>query len=183
MKRVFISALITITSILAYCQSNVPVAFDYRCLDRNSEIFLRAVISTFGMDTVKMWINENKKFDCRIKTDSLGYVRKHITMVTRNSDWLGEYKRKILERYLIDNRVRFEFCYASDGWKNLETAVIVTQQDVIKYCENRGYISVRCCFPGVFTRVPLPLPSDYKEYEKLSPFEIFCKRLNIKIDN
>ena len=93
MKRILITTLITIVSILAYCQSNVPVAFDYRCSDRNSETFLRAVISTFGMDTVKMWIDDGYGFSCTIKIDSLGYVKKHLEL-TMSYETFGEYRRK-----------------------------------------------------------------------------------------
>ena len=168
---------------VAYSQSNIPVSIDNKCMNRNAEIFSRALIGTFGLDTVKMWIDNKYKFTCFVSVDSLGYAKKHVALKRdRRNSWFGEYRRKKIERYLIHNKINFEFCGPEGEWKDYKQAVSTIQQSVIYNCENFGRYSLMFPFPGELTRVPLPLPPDYKDYEKLSPFEIFCKRLNIKFE-
>ncbi len=167
-----------ILSLNVYPQSNVPVGWGRDCSIHNDEKLARSLIAVFGMDTVKQWTETDLSLAILMKVDSLCYVRKHITLRAK-SRWFGEYRRKQLEKYLINNKIQFEFCFA-DGLPSPDEKE-ENKQYIRECCErNDNIFLVGIGFPGVL--LIYQFDPDLKQSRELSKFEKICKRLNIKLE-
>lgn len=172
MRKLFITMLLFFNiSILSFSQINVSIEND--CLKHNSALISKAMIETFGEDSIRFLLNNDFHFVFTAKVDSLGNILK-IEKV--RSKWtITDSFVTSIETNLIKNKVCFYICYA-------HVPLDIPKEHIIDYArehfkkENWKYISFG--FPG-------ELMSLY-EYEKLkakeegvclSKYEYFLKQI------
>ncbi len=141
MKSFIMIVCFCISFVYSFAQINISL--DGNCLEHNSAIMSKAIIDTFGEDSVKRWINNNTRILFTANVDSLGHILKIEKVRTKQ-----EISSNIIcsiENYLIKNKVHFFICYAQDPPDITKNHIIDSVREDFKNNDNK-FISIG--FPG-----------------------------------
>jgi len=127
-----------------YSFSQVNVSFDSDCMKYNSAIISKAMIETFGEDSIKKLLDNNIQIVFISSVDSLGHILDIIKINSRQK--LENNFVNMIENYLVINEVRFFICYQQDASDINKCKVIDYERKQFKKSHSRLIGSI--AFPG-----------------------------------
>lgn len=174
-------------SLISCVHSQINVSLEDDCVFSNSAIISKAMISTFGEDSVKLWLEKNVYFSFYTEVDSLGYVHNINRIFAKErvaNSWVrkmisNEFNDKI-EIFLIKNNYRFYFCYMDDAenlsQQNFKDIII---KEIREYFRTNKTINQSFAFPGeLMHRYELEQESQNGKLKKISKYDCLIKMIN-----
>lgn len=131
--------------VASFSFSQINISFDDNCLNYNASIVSRAIIKTFGSDTVKKLLENNTNITFVCDVDSLGHLLEIDKIYSKQKlpkDFIAR-----LKNYLITNKIRFFICYQLDPLDIDKYQIVNLERNQFKNNNSRTIGSI--AFPGV----------------------------------
>lgn len=141
MNKTIIISFFFCISIYSFSQVNVSI--DRDCLDYNAAIISKAMLVTFGEDSIRHLLDNNIYIVFSPQVDSLGRTLK-INKIRSKWSITNDFVNSI-ETYLITNKIHFYICFANDPPdKQLSHTIDYARE----YFKKNKSISIAFGFPG-----------------------------------
>lgn len=161
-------------SLSVYSFSQINVSLDRDCLEHNAAIISKAMIETFGEDSIKYFLYNNIHMVFSPQVDSLGLTLKiHII----RSKWAitNDFTTSI-ESYLIENKIHFYICYTKDPPDIQKSQIIAYAREHFK--KNSTHI-IAFGFPGaLMTMYDIESKKALKEGINLSKYDYLLMQIS-----
>ncbi|MDO5666178.1 MAG: hypothetical protein Q4G63_13125 [Bacteroidia bacterium] len=172
--KILIITIFLYFSIFMLSFSQINISIDENCLKRNSALISKALIDTFGEDSIRFLLNNDIGIMFISQVDSLGNILKIEKVRSKwviNNDFVSS-----IEANLIKNKIRFYICYTQDP-SNIQKNQIITSAR--EHFKNSNWKIINFGFPGELMNLyEYERKNARKESICLSKYDYLLRQIN-----